>query len=100
VKANSRPASSLVTRFFSNNVFVRTAPIGKPEVNPMAKTNPEAPGCLNKGRINGSNNIPKKFTIPSSTKISEIIKKGNRAGINTVAQVVNPKVAPLKVDWG
>lgn len=80
-------ASVLDIRFLDLKLEIILIPVGYPDIMLMEKGKAEIPGTLNIGFINGSNNLPMKFTKPILIKISEIIKNGNNEGITTLNQV-------------
>ena len=66
------------------------APRGYPEANPIATAKPPTPGMRKTGRIKGSSRTPTKWMTPSPIKISDMVKKGRRAGRTTSNQSMSP----------
>jgi hypothetical protein len=67
---------------------------------PMAKGKEPTPGTLNKGRIMGSNSIPKDLIRPVPLNNSAAIKKGSRDGNTILSQRLKPYCPAFKELWG
>lgn len=100
VKHASLSPSFLVQRDFLLKSVVRTAPIGNPEVYPIAITNAPLPGTLKIGRITGSSKTLKKCTIPKDIIKLDTIKKGSNAGKTMFHQVLRPLKDASKTSLG